>query len=280
MKTMNDPTIITKRGDRSGTTLSVMCGVHGNEICGLWAVRKALAEIIVEAGTVHFIFANLAAIALDVRQTQMNMNRAFKPADELTESERNSYERHRAEAIMPFLAESEVLLDIHSSKSAESIPFIICEPNSFTVAQQLAFPIVSHGWDALHAGSTDYFVNQRGGQGICIECGHHYDSAAPERAYNTLVRFLGIMGAITITTSNVAATRTRLVRAHTIHRAAESFTCVKTFADFDPLCEGDLIGYDGDSEVHAPADCIIIFARNTDKADGEAFVLGSEETVG
>lgn len=58
-----DPSIITFHGKNAEeTVVVVIAGVHGNEICGIEALRKILKEIEtgglqILRGTVHFIFA-------------------------------------------------------------------------------------------------------------------------------------------------------------------------------------------------------------------------------
>lgn len=281
-----DPSIITFHGKNAEeTVVTVMAGVHGNEICGLEAVRKALREIEtgklqILRGTVHFIFANLPGIALGVRQTQMNLNRAFKTESEYSEDQLQSYERRRALELMPFLEGSDALLDIHSSFTEESVPFIICEPHSFMIAERLNFPIRSHGWDIIEAGGTDYYVNrnQKHGRGICIECGWHLDPKAPERAFESLLTFLQIMRVIDNVERPIPAPRSqRVVFVPKIHITKTNFRPAKKFSDFEKIQNGELIGYDGDVPIFSPDDHVIIFARPRERAGEEAFILGVEK---
>ena len=63
-----DPTI---KGNKLGKMLSVI------EICVFRRSEGRYQRLILRMAQL-FIFANLVAMALNVRQTQMNMNRAFK----------------------------------------------------------------------------------------------------------------------------------------------------------------------------------------------------------
>lgn len=274
---MHDPSIIVKEGKLPGRTVTVMGGVHGNEPCGVEAVQRAVREIEIKRGKVYFIIANLAAIEHSVRQTDMNLNRAFRPEATLTEKERGSYERKRALELMPYLDESEALLDIHSSMSKESIPFIICEPHSFGIAKKLPFPIRSHGWDAIEPGGTDSYMNRRSpkGNGICIECGYHLDPEAPKRAFDSIQVFLRLMDIID-GESELQEYRQREIDACFIYHTTENFEVAEDFADFQRLGEDELVGYDGRRPVYAPFDGVIIFARNRETAGEEAFIMGKE----
>ena len=177
-----------------GPILTIMAGVHGNEVCGLKAIEQIEKELPsqIKQGRVYLIRANLKAIELNVRQTDMNLNRAFRLDNLLTEGEKASYERTRALELMSFLDESVALLDIHSSTSKVSKVFAICEPRSYHVVKLLPVEIISNGWDILEPGGTDYYMSQKEKVGICVECGYHLDPLAPERATNSIITFFPI----------------------------------------------------------------------------------------
>jgi len=280
---MNDGSIITIKGSRPGKTLTIIAGVHGQEICGVLALREVLRaiadkELIIRAGEVNFIFANLPALARGARQIDMNLNRAFRPLEQLTEKEKNSYERGRAEQLMPYLAESDALLDIHSSTNKESTPFIICEPHSYPIAKMLPFPIRSHGWDVIEAGGTDYYVNLNGGQGICIECGSHDDPLAPQRALESIKIFLMLLGVIEITKEIREIPNQRVINANFIYKTVVNFDYRGSYPDFGSVKKNELIGYDGGREIRVPKDSLIIFPQKREKSQQEAFILAEEES--
>ncbi|MEW6617320.1 MAG: succinylglutamate desuccinylase/aspartoacylase family protein [Patescibacteria group bacterium] len=271
--------IFVKEGEKPGNTVTIMGGVHGDEICGVQAVEKAIESLSIERGRVYFILANLEAIERGVRQVDVNMNRVFRPFEELSEQEKSSYELKRAKAIMPFLNESVALLDVHSSMSKESTPFIICEPHSFHIAQMLPFPIRSHGWDYIERGGTDYFVNNNPhkGNGICVECGYHQDPEAPKRAYDSIITFLKIMDIISGKEELKETKNQREIYASYIYKTKRNFTIDREFSDFEPVMKGKFLGYDGQTPVFAPFDGVIIFARNCKDPNKEAFIMGKEK---
>lgn len=271
--------VITFTGAKPGKIVSIMAGVHGNEVCGLKAFEKLLPGFSADAGTVHFIYGNLQAISLNKRFIDMNLNRAFRPETSLSEKEKSSYERKRALEIMPLLAETDALLDIHSSATPGSPPFIICEPHSSSVATRLPFQIQSHGWDVLEPGGTDYFVNQHGGMGICIECGYHDDASSVDRAIESIQIFLKLTGIKddqddrTISTTYV---RQQIVQMYHIHHTRKNFTPIRDFSDFEALSPGQIIGIDGDEKIFAPntEGNLIVFCRKRVGAGEEAFLIG------
>ena len=113
---MKNIRVIVKTGKSPGKNLVVLAGVHGNEVCGVKAFDEILPELQVERGKVVFIYANLGAQKQNTRFVDENLNRCF-----LDEQPREMYatlEGETARAIIPFLNEADVLLDLHSSKSS------------------------------------------------------------------------------------------------------------------------------------------------------------------
>jgi len=268
--------VVIKKGKKKGKTLTIMVGVHGNEVCGPKAFERIIKKIKIDAGTVYFIYGNLLAIKNNVRKIDINLNRAFRLESEMHDSEKNTYERKRALELMPYLKESDALLDVHSSSNPQSTPFIICEPKSFWIAEQLLFSIRSHGWDLIEPGGTDYFVNRNGGFGICIECGSHLDPEAPQRAEESIITFLTIMGAIK-EKGFQKIKHQREIHAYTIHITKKNFIPFRDFADFEILKKGECLGYDGkELIILKERGNVIIFPHVCSGAGEEAFILGSE----
>ena len=274
MKTKTDG-VLEFSSAKPGKTVAIACGVHGNEKCGTEALGRLLPRLKLAAGKLFIIYGNPRAIEKNTRQIDMNLNRAFKPAEELTAKEKESYERKRAEELMPYLDQSEALLDIHSSAGKKSAPFIICEPHSFQIAKQLDFPVISSGWDVLEPGGTDYYMNKQGKSGICAECGHHDDLKAVDLAEQTISKFLSLMG-ITESISANGKKPQRVVEVYQIYKTKNNFIPTRDFTDFEQLKEGELIGIDGKSKITAPAQNCIVFCRQRSQPNEEAFLLGRE----
>ena len=264
-------------GKKPGKTISILAGIHGDETCGIEAFKEIIPTLSIERGKVHFIYGNLLAIKKKTRFIEMNLNRAFKPKEMLSAKEMESYERKRAEIIMAYLDESEASLDIHSSKTKNSSPFIICEPKSFHIAERISFPIKSFGWDDLEPGGTDYYMNKKGGFGLCVECGYHFDTSSIEIAKQAIVDFLILHNIISgqIPGKNNAQ---KTIQAYKIYHTKNNFIPAKNFSDFGLLKKGEFLGKDGDEKIYAPQENknLIIFCRKREKAGQEAFILGRE----
>lgn len=263
--------------NKPGPNIVVMAGVHGNEKCGIVAFEQVLPTLRITKGKVTFVIGNPEAVALNVRFTQSNLNRMFRGDEGMTEEEKNSYEFERARELMPILKKADALLDIHSSTTAQTIPFIICEQQSYDCAAYLPGEIIVSGIDVLHPTGTDAFVNQSGGKGICIECGNHDDSKSVSIALCAIEIFLSYFKVIEVK-KELKKYPQRKVQADWIYKNVGDFKLTRPFAEFERLKEGSVIGIDDGVEVTAPYDGVILFPNDRTEKGKEAFLFGKEVT--
>ncbi|MDO8469538.1 MAG: succinylglutamate desuccinylase/aspartoacylase family protein [bacterium] len=264
-------------GAEPGKTAIVLAGVHGNEPNGVAAIQSLVASLSVSFGIVYLIIGNPRAVEKGVRSTEMNLNRAFRPGALLNAAERGSYERRRALDLMPYFDMGDALLDLHSSASPQSIPFAICEPHSYPVAERLPVSIRSSGWDTLEPGATEYYMNQRGKVGICLECGYHGDTQGVTFARESVLTFLSALGFAPHSAIASGIRTQRTVAMFHIHITETDFSPSRAFADFEKVRTGELIGTDGGRSVPAPTNCVVVFCRERHCPGEEAFLLGREE---
>lgn len=275
---MNIPGVISVlTGSLPGKKLVVMVGTHGNEVCGSLMLEERLSEIKIQRGQVTFIQGNPEAVKKNVRFVEQNLNRMFRPVDTYTEEEQSSYEFKRAQELKPLLKECDALLDIHSSGTEDTVPFVICEPNSFEIVKEFPFEIISYGFDGIEPGGTDNYVNEHGGNGICVECGYHYDPEAKNRAWESLRDFL-VLNEVIEGELNTHL-KQRVIDANYIYKTKINFRLAKYFADFEEVKKGDWIGTDGNEKIYAPKDGVIIFARGREDSGEEAFIVGEFATL-
>src|SRR5438128_1272905 len=107
--------IIELKGSESGSTSMILVGIHGDEKCGIDALKKILPTLQVKRGRVLIAYGNPRAIEQNVRFTEANLNRMFKSDDRLSESDKKSYEYQRAQFLKPYLDQADALLDVHAS---------------------------------------------------------------------------------------------------------------------------------------------------------------------
>lgn len=262
---------------KPGKELVLIAGIHGNETCGIRAFGSIkLKPPTITSGRVTFVLGNLRAIDNGVRFVERNLNRMFRDDADLAQSDLESYEYARSRELMPLLEQADAVLDIHSSATPNSTPFVICDRKSLDLAASLGFPIVSYGWDQVEPGATDDYVSSLGKIGLCIECGYHEEDAAVARASDAITRFLAYMGVCEQESNSIINEEPRFVQVVSLHKTISDFTPSRSFDDFEKISPSTLIGTDGKSEILAPDTGVVIFVRSRKNPGEEAFIFGKE----
>ena len=281
----------------AGPRLIVTGAVHGNEVAGSKGIRRALSEIDsgdieIVRGSVTFVpVCNPLAYNQMRRMGDRNLNRRLQP----TATPQDNEDRI-ARVLCRWLAEHEVLLDLHSFRSP-GLPFVMrgpadnrsaLEPFAHAAAEaRLAAHVgpsrIVEGWMSAYAdgvarrkargltpgavnedpsygvGTTEYMRSQ-GGYGITLECGQHEDPEAPEVAYRAIRQTLALLGLADIPLAPPARPFECLRLDEVVDRHAEGDRFVKAWTSFDALAEGELIAMRADGEeLRAPQAGRIVF---------------------
>ena len=189
--------------------------VHGNEVCGAWALKGLLeAGVRPRQGTLTLAFCNLEAFdRFDPqnhdasRFVDEDLNRQWTDAriDAV-----DTRERRRAAALRPFVAEADWLLDLHSMHEP-SAPLLLTgvQPRNLALARAMRSPehvVVDAGHqDGVRMRDYGRFGlgDEAGGdtRSLLIECGFHGDPESRAVAQDQCVRFLeqsGVVDAATL----------------------------------------------------------------------------------
>lgn len=187
-----------------GRHVMVSALVHGNELCGAWALKGLLeAGLRPARGKLTLAFCNLAAFdrfdpqSHDAsRFTDEDLNRQW--LDESMDAG-DTGERRRAAALRPILAQADWLLDIHSMHEP-SAPLLLTgvQPRNLQLARAMRSPehIVVDAGHKDGVRMRDYgrfgLPDAEGGdtRSLLIECGFHGDPASRAVAQDQCVRFL------------------------------------------------------------------------------------------
>lgn len=116
-----------------GKRVLILGAVHGNELAGMYGIRRVVAEIEtgtlqIVNGTVTFVpIANPMAYALKRRVGDRNLNRNLAPTPANVAP--TEFEDHIANWLCPLMAKHEVLLDLHSFQ-AEGQAFVMVGPEN------------------------------------------------------------------------------------------------------------------------------------------------------
>lgn len=268
---MSKEEIVEISGEENGPTSVILAGTHGDETCGVEILEKILPTLKIKKGRVLFGFGNPLAIEKKERFVEANLNRMFKDDNFLSEKEKASYEYRRAQFLKQYLKQADALFDVHASFVPKSRAFIICESNAMEIADHLPFDLVVSGFDKLQPGGTDYYMNKAGGIGICVECGFLGDPSSARRAEQSILAFLIARGHIG---GELKLYPKSFINVYKLYfTKTDKFRISKQFEDFEKVSAGQVIGIDGTEEIKAPKDGLVLFARDRDQADDEAFFL-------
>ncbi len=185
----------------AGPTVLLTALIHGNEICGAWALKELLASGLRPVrGKLVLAFCNLAAFdSLDItahdaaRFVDEDLNRVWttkKLGDPCTQ------ERRRAQELRKWVLEADWLLDVHSMHEP-SPPLMMTGTLKRNVALAKRLGVPSHIIiDAGHKDGTRMrdFAQFGDPQGqalaLLIECGFHGDPSSVDTARSVIARFL------------------------------------------------------------------------------------------
>ncbi len=270
---MSNIKVIEKLGGKPGKTTLILAGVHGNETCGVRAFDEILPNLNIESGKVIFIYSNLEAISQNKRCIEKNLNRCFfknQPEDIY-----NSLEGKTAREIMSYLEQADLMLDIHQSFTADSLPFVIIDEKNIAIGKIFDSEIVSFNWDTFEPGSTDYFMNLQKKIGICFECGAFQDLSTKERAKKAIFNFLIYTGNLD---GNLEERKEqRILKIKSIYKNYISpFTRVKYLPDFWKAKEKVILGKEGKRDVFIEKEDIVLFLSNSKELNEECFLLAEE----
>lgn len=261
-----------------GRALMVSALVHGNELCGAWALKELLASgLRPRRGSLTLAFCNLDAFdRFDPanhdasRFVQEDMNRVWS-AERLDNP--TSPDRQRGAALRPWVRRADWLLDLHSMHEPGA-PLLLTGvlPRNIALARRLKAPqhvIVDAGHkDGVRMRDFEQFGDpaREDACALLIECGFHGDLSSRDVARDMVARMLvesGVVDASDLPAGRLlpdpAAQRvlevTDAVVAPSMNvRFAGPWTGLETFEQ-----AGSLIGWADEQPVVTPYDnCTLI----------------------
>jgi predicted deacylase len=183
----------------AGPFTAITCLIHGNEICGPWAMMNLIESLQTEKlnllnGKLCLVMCNLSAFdrfnPTDLhasRFVEEDMNRVWS-AEKLQNP--STLERKRANEILPYLSQADYLLDLHSMHDPGD-PLLLTglTGKDFEFAQKLNLPghiIV----DAGHAEGVRLRDYKPEATALLVECGFHLAASSKVVAKQSVASFL------------------------------------------------------------------------------------------
>jgi hypothetical protein len=265
---------------QTGPRVAVTALVHGNELCGAWAV-SGLLELLhqgarLQRGELTLAFCNLAAFdRFDAAQpdasrfVEEDLNRQWS-AERLADG--TTAQRRRAAELLPWLRDADCLLDLHSMHEPGS-PLLLTGPLARHAAFARALGLAGHVvCDAGHADGTRLRDFGRWGDpadtacALLIECGWHGDPRSrrvAEDAVYRLMRHTDLLAAAQLPPAwrlDTPPARWVLEVGQAVVARSMDFRFAADFADLECIPRrGTAIGYDdGDAVVTPHDDCVLV----------------------
>ncbi|WP_295979713.1 succinylglutamate desuccinylase/aspartoacylase family protein [uncultured Variovorax sp.] len=274
-----------------GRHVLVSALVHGNEVCGAWALKGLLeAGVRPQRGSLTLALCNLEAFERfdpndhdASRFVDEDLNRQWS-ADRLEAG--GTRERRRAASLQPWVAQADWLLDLHSMHEP-SAPLTLTgvQPRNLALARQLRSPehiVIDAGHkdgvrmrDFGRFGAPDADT-ATDAMALLVECGFHGDPASRTVAQDQCARFLRAAG-----TLDDAAIADRLpgwlqpdaprqwaleVTGPVVARS-ENFRFAKPFTGLELIERaGTVIGWNDGEPVTTPYDDCVLVMPSTRQA--------------
>lgn len=279
---------------RAGPHVLLQALTHGNEICGAIALDWVLREELRPArGTLSIVFANVAAYErfdpgdpFASRCVDEDFNRLWS-ADVLDGS-RDSTELRRARELRPLYDRVDHLLDLHSmSDPCPPLAMAGRQRKGLALAQALGLPqhIVIDGGHSAGRRLRDYaFFDDAADprSALLIECGQHWEAAAPEVAKQSVLRWLRHfeMADPRLLDAHLAAVPVppqKLIEVTTtVTIASDKFAFTLPVRALQMIARaGTVFAVDGANEIRTPHDdCVVIMPTRRPRRGETAVRLG------
>jgi len=284
----------TFAAERAGPHILLQALTHGNEVCGAialdWLLRTGFRPA---RGTLTVCFANVAAyLAFDradpfaSRCVDEDFNRLWTV--DVLDGPRRSADLTRARELRPLYERVEYLLDLHSmTDRCPPLAMAGRQRKGVALAQALGLPehIVVDEGHAAGRRLRDYaFFDDSGDprNALLVECGQHWEAAAPDVARQVTLRFLRHFGMAEPAFLDAHVEPVPMPAQKVIEVTAVVTIATDDFAFVVPAGglavvpkAGTLLARDGVAEIFTPYDdCVLVMPTRRPKKDETAVRLG------
>ena len=280
--------------ERAGPHVVLQALTHGNEVCGAIALDWLLAEEFRPSrGTLSVCFANVTAyLGFDhtdpfaSRCIDEDFNRLW--TSEVLDGPRQTADLARARELRPLYERADYLLDLHSmTDRCPPLAMAGRQRKGVLLAQALGSPehIIVDAGHAAGKRLRDYAFfddSEDHRSALLIECGQHWEAAAPDVAKQVTLRFLRHFG---MAEPEFLDTHLELMPepaqkvievTAVVTIATDAFVFAVPVAGLAVVPKaGTLLARDGDTDIYTPYDdCVMIMPTRRPKKGETAVRLG------
>ncbi len=262
--------------NQPGKTVCILGGTHGNELTGIEVVKKFVSEfenekLKLETGRLIFALSNPKAIERNTRgaEDHQDLNRSFF-LDVIERPGNETYEDKRAKELAPFLKQSDISIDIHSTNKPSEPMFCMKDDQEHKeIAKWFECPrilddpklVIGQGVNV----TTDEYVDNNGGIGIAYESGAVSDLSKIGEVYKSILNIFRsekmINDGVLVKDPQVKWESFQMEQAILLDKRGFSFAKDRGVSSFEPFSKGDLLGYYGQDELIAQFDGVIMFPK-------------------
>jgi predicted deacylase len=288
------PYVWSFAGERPGPHVLIQALTHGNEVCGAvaldWMLREKIRPV---RGALTLVFANVAAYMrfdradpFASRCVDEDFNRLW--TREVLEGPRQSAELARARELRPIVDHADHLLDLHSmSEPCAPLAMAGTQKKGVDLARAIAVPahIVIDSGHVAGRRLRDYAffddpTDPR--SALLVECGQHWEAAAPLVARQSVLRFLDHFGLLEpgLAARHLGADtppRQHVVEVtSTVTIASDAFRFTQPVHGLQVIRRaGTVYAMDAGTEIRTPHDdCVLIMPTRRPKRGETAVRLG------
>jgi predicted deacylase len=288
------PYVWTFAASAAGPNVVLQALTHGNEICGAIALDWLLRERFRPAcGTLTICFANVAAFArfnpadpFASRCIDEDFNRLWTA--EVLDASRRTMELARARELRPVYDSADYLLDLHSmTDPCPPLALAGRQRKGLDLAKAIGIPehIVVDAGHAAGKRLRDYAAFDDPASpknALLVECGQHWEAAAPRIATQATLRFLRLFemaddGFLRQHLDAPPAPAQKVIEVtDVVTIKSDDFAFVLPLRGLAVVARGGtLLAFDGGAEVRTPYDdCVMIMPTRRPKIGETAVRLG------
>ena len=272
------PYVVSLDSGAAGPHVVITALVHGNELCGAWALVRLLeCGIRPRAGRLTLAFVNTAAFEqfdpaqpTTTRYLDEDLNRVWDLAT--LDGPRQSRELERARALRPLIEEADWLLDLHSMQLPAQ-PLLLTGPDDKgkRLAKRMGYPALAVADRGHSSGGRMRDFGAFGDPesprtAMLVECGQHWARPSITVAITTCRRFLealevvepALLDRLCPLPEPAPQRMVEVTDAVTVGSAKFRFT--QDFQGLEVIPKaGTVIAHDGTRPIRTPYDqCILI----------------------
>lgn len=288
------PYVTTFVAEQSGPHVLITALVHGNELCGAWALKRLHeVEVHPRRGRLSLAFVNVEAfLRFDpanpkaTRYIDEDLNRVWDPST--LAGPRESAELARARELRPLIESADWLLDLHSMQ-LRSAPLLLSglTEKGRQLARAMGYPahVVADAGHRSGGRMRDFgaFAEPTSPKtAMLVECGQHWAQDSVEVAIATCRQFLAATGPVEprvldrLVSPCESAPQRIIEVTEAVTVARQPFRFARDYVGLDVIPEaGTVIAHDGDTPIRTPYDqCVLVMPSRRLTAGLTAVRLG------